>query len=80
MIYYSTGIFESAGLSHVSAEYATLGTGAVNVAMTFVSAVIVDMAGRRTLHLLGLGGMWIFAILLTISLIWEVSSVICQSI
>ena len=73
MVYYSTNIFENAGLSHSAAQYATIGTGAVNVVMTFVSAILVDRAGRRTLHLFGLGGMWVFAILLTISFLWEVS-------
>ncbi|GFS04366.1 solute carrier family 2, facilitated glucose transporter member 1 [Elysia marginata] len=68
VIYYSTSIFKSAGLSHEASEYATLGTGLVNVMMTFVSALIMDRAGRRTLHMTGLGGMFVFSVLLVICL------------
>ena len=72
VIYYSTNIFQNAGLFHAAAQYATIGTGVVNVAMTFVSAILVDRAGRRTLHLFGLGGMWVFAIILTVAFLWQV--------
>ena len=72
MIYYSTNIFEGAGLSHSEAQYATIGTGVINLVMTFVSAILIDHAGRRTLHLTGLGGMWAFGILLTVAFLWEV--------
>ena len=75
VIYYSTSIFENAGLSHSAAQYATIGTGVVNVVMTFVSAILVDRAGRRTLHLFGLGGMWVFAIILTIAFLWQVQNI-----
>ncbi|KAK0065352.1 solute carrier family 2 facilitated glucose transporter member 1 [Biomphalaria pfeifferi] len=68
VIYYSTSIFGSAGLSKESSQYATVGTGAVNVMMTFVSALIMDRAGRRTLHMIGLGGMCIFSIVLVVCL------------
>ncbi|XP_060066457.1 solute carrier family 2, facilitated glucose transporter member 3-like [Ylistrum balloti] len=71
VIYYSTLIFESAGLSETNAQYATLGTGAVNVLMTFVSANIMDRVGRRTLHLVGLGGMLIFSTVLSLALIFQ---------
>ncbi|CAI9588944.1 unnamed protein product [Staurois parvus] len=42
--------------------------GIVNVVFTVVSLLVVDRAGRRTLHLTGLGGMAVFAIILTIAL------------
>ncbi|XP_033763948.1 solute carrier family 2, facilitated glucose transporter member 1-like [Pecten maximus] len=71
VIYYSTLIFESAGLSESNAQYATLGTGAVNVLMTFVSANIMDKVGRRTLHLIGLGGMLVFSVILSVALIFQ---------
>ncbi|XP_021375505.1 solute carrier family 2, facilitated glucose transporter member 3-like [Mizuhopecten yessoensis] len=71
VIYYSTLIFESAGLSQLNAQYATLGTGAVNVLMTFVSAIIMDRVGRRTLHLVGLGGMLVFGTVLSLALIFQ---------
>lgn len=73
MIYYSTEIFEGAGLSKANAQYATVGVGGVNVAMTFVSALIMDRAGRRTLHLIGLGGMFVGSVVLTIGLEYQVS-------
>lgn len=56
VIYYSTEIFRSAGLSAHNAEYATIATGGVNVVMTLVSAFIMDKAGRRFLLLIGVGG------------------------
>jgi hypothetical protein len=46
--------------SKENSQYATVGVGGVNVAMTFVSALIMDRAGRRTLHLIGLGGRIIY--------------------
>ena len=39
------------------------------VGMTLVSITLMDRAGRRTLHLWGLGGMFIFSIFITISLL-----------
>jgi len=69
IFYYSTGIFTSSGLSDDAAKYATIGVGAVMVIMTLVSIPLMDKAGRRTLHLYGLGGMFITSIFLTISLL-----------
>lgn len=40
----------------------------INVIMTVVSLVLVERAGRRTLHLFGLGGMCITTIVLTFCL------------
>ncbi|KRY83453.1 Solute carrier family 2, facilitated glucose transporter member 3 [Trichinella pseudospiralis] len=70
VMFYSTRIFiDGAGLTPDSARYATMGVGAINVIMTLVSTAIIDKAGRRTLHLLGLGGMWISCVTLTVSMI-----------
>ncbi|XP_068111301.1 solute carrier family 2, facilitated glucose transporter member 3-like [Hyperolius riggenbachi] len=66
VFYYSTSIFASAGVSEP--VYATIGAGIVNVVFTVVSLLVVERAGRRTLHLTGLGGMAVFALLLTIAL------------
>uniref|UniRef100_A0A1I8FGM7 MFS domain-containing protein n=1 Tax=Macrostomum lignano TaxID=282301 RepID=A0A1I8FGM7_9PLAT len=52
-----------------TATYATIGIGCVNVLVTFVSAAIVDKAGRRTLHMCGLAGMCLSAGALTVSLV-----------
>ncbi|XP_056000951.1 uncharacterized protein LOC125664327 [Ostrea edulis] len=69
VIYYSTEIFKTADLSARNAEYATLATGGVNVAMTLISAFIMDKAGRRSLLLIGVGGLFIFSSILALSLI-----------
>ncbi len=37
------------------------------VIMTLVSIPLMEKRGRRFLHLLGLGGMWLFSILMTIA-------------
>ncbi|XP_043288937.1 glucose transporter type 1 isoform X3 [Venturia canescens] len=67
VFYYSTNLFKSAGLSEESAKFATIGIGAIMVCMTLISIPLMDRTGRRTLHLYGLGGMFIFSIFITIS-------------
>nr|XP_045624627.1 glucose transporter type 1-like isoform X7 [Procambarus clarkii] len=69
VLYYSTSLFTAAGLEEWQSKYATLGVGSVMVIMTLVSIPLMDRAGRRTLHLYGLGGMFIFSIFITISLL-----------
>uniref|UniRef100_A0A3Q1K127 Major facilitator superfamily (MFS) profile domain-containing protein n=1 Tax=Anabas testudineus TaxID=64144 RepID=A0A3Q1K127_ANATE len=69
VFYYSTGIFNSAGVEQPI--YATIGAGVVNTIFTVVSLFLVEKAGRRTLHLLGLGGMAVSALLMTISLLMQ---------
>ncbi|KAM4740250.1 solute carrier family 2, facilitated glucose transporter member 1 [Anableps anableps] len=66
VFYYSTRIFEKAGVAQP--VYATIGAGVVNTAFTVVSLFVVERAGRRSLHLLGLMGMAGSAILMTIAL------------
>lgn len=66
VFYYSTGIFDTAGVTQPI--YATIGAGVVNTVFTVVSLFLVERAGRRTLHLIGLAGMAISALLMTISL------------
>ncbi|KAM4613174.1 solute carrier family 2, facilitated glucose transporter member 1 [Polymixia lowei] len=65
VFYYSTHIFEKAGVEQP--VYATIGAGVVNTAFTVVSLFVVERAGRRSLHLLGLLGMAGSAILMTIA-------------
>ncbi|XP_037037637.1 glucose transporter type 1 isoform X15 [Bradysia coprophila] len=67
VFYYSTSLFTSAGLTEESAKFATIGIGAIMVLMTLASIPLMDRTGRRTLHLYGLGGMFIFSIFITIS-------------
>lgn len=69
VFYYSTNLFIAAGLAQLHATYATIGVGAIMVLMTLISIPFMDRAGRRTLHLYGLGGMFIFSIYITISLL-----------
>ncbi|KAG7224332.1 hypothetical protein INR49_004639 [Caranx melampygus] len=66
VFYYSTGIFERAGVSQP--VYATIGAGVVNTAFTVVSLFIVERMGRRPLHLTGLMGMAVSAVFLTVAM------------
>ncbi|XP_033223953.1 glucose transporter type 1 isoform X2 [Belonocnema kinseyi] len=67
VFYYSTSLFISSGLTEESAKFANIGIGSIMVVMTLVSIFLMDRTGRRTLHLYGLGGMFIFSIFITIS-------------
>ncbi|XP_051161898.1 glucose transporter type 1 isoform X2 [Leptopilina boulardi] len=67
VFYYSTSLFISSGLTEESAKFANIGIGSIMVVMTIVSIFLMDRTGRRTLHLYGLGGMFIFSIFITIS-------------
>ncbi|XP_068188870.1 solute carrier family 2, facilitated glucose transporter member 3-like [Antennarius striatus] len=69
VFYYSTGIFKSAGVKQPI--YATIGAGFVNTVFTVVSLFLVEKAGRRTLHLLGLGGMAVSAVVMTVALLMK---------
>ncbi|KAF4521727.1 hypothetical protein B566_EDAN012175 [Ephemera danica] len=74
VFYYSTGLFISSGLSDESAKFATIGIGAIMVCMTLVSIPLMDRTGRRTLHLYGLGGMFILSIFITISFLIKITN------
>lgn len=67
VFYYSTGIFKDAGVEEPI--YATIGAGVVNTIFTVVSLFLVERAGRRTLHMIGLGGMACCSVLMTISML-----------
>ncbi|KAL1455151.1 hypothetical protein WDU94_009266 [Cyamophila willieti] len=66
VIYFSTKIFKMAQLSENSAKWATLGMGTINVMMTVVSLVLVEISGRKTLLLIGFTGMLFVTIILTV--------------
>lgn len=70
-MFYSTQIFSDAGLTGNWPFYATIAMGAINVAQTMISVWLVDHPkfGRRSLHLIGLGGMFVTSILIVGSLI-----------
>ncbi|XP_008823552.1 solute carrier family 2, facilitated glucose transporter member 3 isoform X2 [Nannospalax galili] len=79
VFYYSTGIFKDAGVQEPI--YATIGAGVVNTFFTVVSLFLVERAGRRTLHMIGLGGMAVCSVLMTVSLVlkdeYEAMSFVC---
>ena len=77
-IFYSTQIFKSAGLNASQSQSATLGMGAMNVAMTFVSLALIEKAGRKTLMIAGLTGMFLMTTLLLASLLTFVSKQIVK--
>uniref|UniRef100_A0AAQ4QS20 Solute carrier family 2, facilitated glucose transporter member 4 n=1 Tax=Gasterosteus aculeatus aculeatus TaxID=481459 RepID=A0AAQ4QS20_GASAC len=66
IFYYSTSIFMKAGVQ--SPVYATIGAGVVNCAFTVVSLFLIERMGRRTLHMVGLGGMCACAVVMTTAL------------
>ncbi|XP_060792949.1 solute carrier family 2, facilitated glucose transporter member 1a isoform X2 [Neoarius graeffei] len=66
VFYYSTSIFKKAGVSQP--VYATIGAGVVNTVFTIVSLFVVERAGRRSLHLIGLMGMAVSAVSMTIAM------------
>ncbi|XP_032666821.1 solute carrier family 2, facilitated glucose transporter member 1-like isoform X1 [Odontomachus brunneus] len=68
VMFFSTKIFTMAQLNKNAAQNATMGVGAMNVLMTIVSLVLVEKAGRKTLLLIGFGGMFIDTALLAICL------------
>jgi len=67
IFYYAVTFFESAGISVDDAKYANLGVGAIMVTMTLVTIPLMDRLGRRILHLVGLVGMCVMAILIVIA-------------
>ena len=73
-IFYSTEIFKNAGLDAQASQSATLGMGSMNVLMTFVSLVLIEKAGRKTLMVIGLIFMFLMTTLLFSALLTFVSS------
>ena len=67
VFYYSNDILENNGIKN--SQYATPFIGLIMVIMTLVSIPLMEKRGRRFLHLLGLGGMLVFSILMTISFV-----------
>ncbi|CAG5000934.1 unnamed protein product [Parnassius apollo] len=67
VIFFSTDIFMKANLSESQSQYATMGMGAMNVVMTVISLVLVEIAGRKTLLLTGFSGMLVCSISLCIA-------------
>ncbi|XP_076618377.1 solute carrier family 2, facilitated glucose transporter member 1 isoform X3 [Colletes latitarsis] len=74
VMFFSTKIFMMAQLDKFAAQIATMIVGAVNVFMTFVSLILVEKAGRKTLLLVGFVGLFVSTVLLTICLAFAASS------
>lgn len=68
IFFYSNGIYKNAGVSAANAQYAVVGTNAVNVIMTIIAVPIMDKAGRRPLLLYPMIAMNFILVLITISL------------
>merc|ERR1712106_1151711 len=68
-IFYSTKIFKLAGLGPEESQSATLGMGSMNVLMTFISLILIEKAGRKTLMLIGLVFVFLMTTLLLASLL-----------
>ncbi|XP_054436460.1 solute carrier family 2, facilitated glucose transporter member 2 [Pteronotus mesoamericanus] len=67
IFYYSTRIFQTAGISQP--VYATIGVGAINTVFTALSVFLVEKAGRRSLFLIGMSGMFVCAIFMSVGLV-----------
>lgn len=68
-MFFSTKIFSSAGLNEFNSQMASVGMGVMNVLMTFVSMILIDVAGRKTLMISGLTVMFLSTTFLLISLL-----------
>ncbi len=69
LAYYSTVIFQAAGFTKTTAEYANLGLGVMSILITIVCVFLIDRLGRRLLYLIGLGGMCVSSVILVITLV-----------
>ncbi|MHB1303365.1 MAG: sugar porter family MFS transporter [Acidiphilium sp.] len=68
VIYFAPTIFQKAGLPSASASIlATAGVGLVNVVMTVVAMRLLDVVGRRRLLLVGLVGMLVTLVILSLA-------------
>lgn len=69
VFFYSTVIFEQAGLSRETSSYITILLGVLNIVQTVISGKLTEtMLGRRSLQLIGLTGQLISLVGLFISM------------
>ncbi|XP_036601841.1 solute carrier family 2, facilitated glucose transporter member 5-like [Trichosurus vulpecula] len=66
--YYADQIYREAGVNDHDVQYVTVGTGAVNVVMTFLAVFIVELLGRRLLLLIGFSICFLACVVLTVAL------------
>ncbi|XP_041802723.1 solute carrier family 2, facilitated glucose transporter member 1a [Chelmon rostratus] len=71
--YYADSIYGTAGVKQNDIQYATVGTGAVNVCMTIAAVFIVEASGRKLLLLCGFGICCGACVVLTVALNFQES-------
>ena len=74
LLFYSTNLFQMAGIPFSTSQFVTIGVGGIIFIMTLVSVCLVDNLGRRTLFLFGSIGQIICLVVMTISLNLEDNS------
>nr|XP_054771127.1 solute carrier family 2, facilitated glucose transporter member 5-like [Lytechinus pictus] len=68
IIFYSTELYKSAGMTDDQIAYATVGFGALNVTITIISVLVVERVGRRPLLLYPFGLLSFCLVGLTVAL------------
>ncbi|XP_051140418.1 sugar transporter ERD6-like 6 isoform X4 [Andrographis paniculata] len=71
VLFYSSSIFQSAGIS--SAKAATFGIGALQVVFTGISATLIDRAGRRILLIVSSSLMTLSCVLVALAFYFKVA-------
>ena len=74
LVFYSTNLFQMAGIPLSTSQFVTIGVGGIIFIMTLVSVCLVDKLGRRTLFLVGSIGQILCLVVMTISLNLEDNS------
>ena len=68
LVFYSTNLFQMAGIPYDTSQFVTIGVGGISFIMTMVSLFLIDKLGRRTLFLFGSIGQIVCLVVMTISL------------
>lgn len=76
-LFYSTRVLQSSGLSATNSELTTVGFEWFFVLTTLFCLPLVDRVGRRVLMLVGVAGMFMLNVLLTVFLTVDVSWFVC---
>lgn len=69
VFYYSSSVFQTAGLTTTQSQYATLGCGAINFATSVLAVPLVNGSGRRPLMMLSTTSAVVFLSLLGTSIL-----------
>ncbi|XP_014662510.1 PREDICTED: solute carrier family 2, facilitated glucose transporter member 1-like [Priapulus caudatus] len=68
VLYFSTHLFNKAGVAYGESAHASLGIGCVKILMNLFSMFVIERFGRRLPELVGCGGQAIMLVLLTITM------------